>query len=187
MNVESMSFTEQDLYAFIREVIDYEVSRPLDGLPVTDRLEVASDRLAEVVGRMGDGARGVVEGWSPKEILAHITLVSQVFGWATRAVGNGEQTEIDVTSFLLLRDLAGMGFAELPVAELLAIARAEHRSTIDYLRSADPEALERRARVYPFPLSVEQIAQFHVCAHLELHIEQLQEALEPRSALGPAA
>lgn len=178
MQAESPNFEEQDLYGFVHEVIEYEKNRPLDGLSAADRLERASERLAAVAGRIGPRADEAAGGqWSPREILAHIALVSQVFGWAAWAVGDGEQTAIDVLSFLRLRDLAGSGFAGLTVGELLAIALSEHETTVAYLRDAGQVALDRRATVYPFPMGPEQIVQLHICGHVEMHVEQLERAI----------
>jgi hypothetical protein len=178
MHAESPAFDEQDLYGFVHEVIEYEKQRPIDGLSPAERLERASERLAAAVARIGVRADEADGGqWSPREILAHIALVSQVFGWAAWAVGEGEQTTIDVLSFLRLRDLAGSGFSGLTVGELLAIARSEHDSTVAYLRGAGRVALDRRANVYPFPMGPEQIVQFHVCGHVEMHVEQLERAI----------
>ena len=178
MHTHSPSFNEDDLYAFVQEVIEYEKARPLDALSIPDRLEKASERLAAAAGRIGSRADEARDGeWTPREIVAHITLVSQVFGWAAWAVGEGEQTGIDVLSFLRLRDLAGSGFSELPLEELIHIAVSEHEAAVGYLRYASPEALARRANVYPFPMGPEQIVQFHICGHVEMHVEQLERAL----------
>jgi hypothetical protein len=102
-------------------------------------------------------------------------------------VGKGEQTEIDVLSFLRLRDLAGAGFAELPLDELVHMAITEHETLVGYLRYASPEALARRATVYPFPMGPEQIALFHVCGHVEMHVAQLEQALGTGSVGDSAA
>lgn len=188
MHIHSPSFDEDDLYAFIQEVVDHEKDRPLDGLSVPDRLERVSERLAEAAARIGPGGATAPDGeWTPREIVAHMVLVSQVFGWAAVAVGEGEQTAIDVLSFLRLRDLAGAGFAELPLDELVQMAVAEHEALVGYLRYAGPEALARRATVYPFPMGPEQIALFHVCGHVEMHVAQLEQALAAGSAGDSAA
>jgi hypothetical protein len=104
-------------------------------------------------------------------------LVSQVLGWATWAVASGEEDEITIMSFLSLRDVAGQGFAKVSAQELLEIAQDEHLSLMEYLCMADAEALARRAKVGPFELSAEEIGRLLLCAHIELHIEQLESAL----------
>jgi hypothetical protein len=177
VHIESTSFDEDDLHAFIHEVVAYEKARPLDGLPVPDRLERVSERLSDLATFVGTADAAPAGEWTPREIVAHMVLVSQVFGWAAVAVGEGEQTAIDVLSFLRLRDAAGATFAELPLDDLVHMAIAEHEALVGYLRYAGPEALARRATVYPFPMGPEQIALFHVCAHVEMHIAQLEQAL----------
>lgn len=187
MEIESPRFTEDDLRAFFEEVVAYEQRRPKDGLTLVERLEAASSRLGTVVrGIAPGGGRNPVPGggWSARETLAHIVLVSQVLGWATWAVGSGEQDEITIMSFLSLRDVAGDQFAKVSATELLEIAQSEHVSTIEYLCMVDAEALARRARVGPFDLSAEEIARLLLCAHLELHIEQLESALGARRRSG---
>jgi len=183
MEIESPNFTEDDLRAFVDEVVAYERSRPKDGLTLVERLEAASRRLGEVVAYIAPGAdRNPAPGggWNARETLAHIVLVSQVLGWATWAVASGEQKEITIMSFLSLRDIAGDHFSKVSPRELVEIAQAEHLSTIEYLCMADAEALARRARVGPFDFSAEEIGRLLLCAHIELHIEQLESALGTR-------
>ncbi|MGH2689787.1 MAG: DinB family protein [Actinomycetota bacterium] len=187
MHIRSPRFDEDDLYGFIHEVVEHEKARPLDGLSVPDRLERVSERLADLAAFVGSAGTTPEGEWAPREIVAHMVLVSQVFGWAAVAVGEGEQTAIDVLTFLRLRDPAGAGFAELPLDELVQIAIAEHEALVGYLRYASPEALARRATVYPFPMGPEQIALFHVCAHVEMHLAQLERALGAGAAGDSAA
>ena len=180
MEIESPGFTEQDLRAFFDEVVAYEKTRPRAGLTLVERLEVASRRLEDAVRAMGPGGGRQPApdgGWTARETLAHIVLVSQVLGWATWAVASGEQDEITIMSFLSLRDVAGEHFAKVSAKELLEIAQSEHVATIEYLCMADAEALARRAKVGPFDLSAEEIGRLMLCAHIELHIDQLMAAL----------
>ncbi len=180
MKIESPGFTEADLQGFYEEVIAHEQRRPADDLTLADRLEAASDRLEELVGEMvegGDGSEPGGEEWNAREVLAHIGLISQLYGWITWAIATGEQAEIDLTSIVTLRDVAGAQRAQLPARELLAMAQTEHRDTIEFLRSVDPQALKRRAKVGPFDMSAEEAARLPLCAHLELHVRQLEEAL----------
>ena len=49
-----------------------------------------------------------------------------------------------------------------------------------YLRSADAEAMQRRAVLYEgFSMSAEEIAAMPLCAHLEIHLDQLERTLRP--------
>lgn len=197
MEMESPSFTEQDLRAFIDEVVAYEEHRQLDGLTVVERLGAGIDRLGALVALMGPGRagqpaspatagpgpdRGSAKAWNAREILAHIVLVSQVLGWGMWAVGTGEQDEISLMSFLNLRDISGSTFAGMAARELLAIARHEITTAIEYLCLASPEEMGRVGRVGPFELTAEHIGQFLLCAHMELHIDQLERALTGAAA-----
>jgi hypothetical protein len=190
MEIESPGFTEDDLSTFFDEVVAYERIRPNDGRTLVERLDAASTRLERVVGSSGPGGGRHAApggGWTARETLAHIVLVSQVLGWATWAVASGEQDEITIMSFLSLRDVAGEHFAKVSAQELLEIAQGEHLSTIEYLCMADADALARRAKVGPFELSAEEIGRLLLCAHLELHIEQLESALGTRRRSGATA
>src|SRR5207249_1626473 len=94
LQIESPGFTEDDLRVFFNEVIAYERTRPRDGLTLVERLEAASRRLAQVVGSIGPGGGRqppVGGGWTARETLAHIVLVSQVLGWGTWAIASGER------------------------------------------------------------------------------------------------
>ena len=114
MEIESPSFTEQDLRDFFGEVRNYEDARPLDGLTVVERLEASLGRLEELVTFMGvlpppEQTEQTARDWTPREVLAHIVLFSQVLGWGMWAIGSGEQDEISLMSFLILRDGAPLG------------------------------------------------------------------------------
>ena len=67
--------------------------------------------------------------------------------------------------------------SSLPDADLLAMARADHQRTIAYLESADATAMQRRAELYEgFSMSALELASLALCAHLEIHLDQLQRA-----------
>src|SRR5207244_10244898 len=100
-------------------------------------------RLGELVTFMGvlpppEQTDQTARDWTPREVLAHIVLFSQVLGWGMWAIGSGEQDEIPLMSFLILRDVSGAQFARMPADELLAIARPELTSPIAFLSIADP-------------------------------------------------
>jgi hypothetical protein len=58
------------------------------------------------------------------------------------------------------------------------MAQRDHQRTIAYLRSADAAALQRRAVLDEgFSMSAEEIAQLPLCAHLEIHLDQLEGTL----------
>jgi hypothetical protein len=69
--------------------------------------------------------------------------------------------------------------AKLEPAELLLMALADHRRTIDTLRTVEPRALRRAARLEDgTTMTAEEIARLPLVAHLELHIAQLERALD---------
>jgi hypothetical protein len=183
---ESASFTEQDLNGFFREVRAYEDSRPFDGTTVVERLGRSLDRLEELVLFMdllpagGDAPPGwgVAREWGPREVLAHIVLMSQVLGWGMWAVGSGEQDEISLMSFLSLRDVSGQHFSRLQPAELLDMARTELTSSIEYLCLADADEMGRVGRVGSLELTAAEIGELLLCAHLEMHVDQLERSLQ---------
>jgi hypothetical protein len=101
-------------------------------------------------------------------------------------VSGGDQ-DVDLLSFLRLRDTAGAQFAELYSAELLDMVKAQLHAVADFLRSAEREQLVRKVDIYPFPMSAEQVVQFYLCAHLEMHVDQLERAIEMAESLGSVA
>ena len=182
MEIESSSFTERDLRDFFAAVRTYEDARPVDGLTVVERLEASLGRLEELVTFMAvlpPPEQTVQDGkdWTPREVLAHIVLFSQVLGWGMWAIGSGEEDEISLMSFLILRDVSGAQFARVPADELLAIARTELTSSIEFLCMADADQMGRLGKVGPFELTAEEIGELLLCAHLELHVDQLERSL----------
>ena len=179
MKIESTAFTEEDLKAFFQESVAFERTRARDDLALADRLEAASARLTELVGEMppgkpGDAASG--DEWTSKDVLIHIGLISALYAWITEAIATQAQAEIDLMSFVNLRDVAGAQRLELSVAELLTIAQTELDRAAGFLRSTTPSALQRRARVGPFDLSAEEVARLGLCAHVESHVQQFEIA-----------
>ena len=182
MEIDSTSFTEQDLRDFFAEVRNYEDARPSDGLTVVERLEASLGRLGELVTFMGvlpppEQTDQTARDWTPREVLAHIVLFSQVLGWGMWAIGSGEEDEISLMSFLILRDVSGAQFARVPADELLAIARTELTSSIEFLCMADAGQMGRVGKAGPFELTAAEIGELLLCAHLELHVEQLERSL----------
>jgi hypothetical protein len=120
---------------------------------------------------------GSLRDWTPRQVLAHIVLFGQVLGWGMWAVASGEQDELPLLSFLILRDVSGAQFARMPAEELLAIARTELTSAIEFLCMADAGQMARVGKVGPFELTAAEMGELLLCAHLELHVEQLERAL----------
>jgi hypothetical protein len=180
MRIESPAFTERDMRAFLDEAVDHERIR------LADRLEADSARLAELVRRIPSRAptsagRGSgPEPWSGHEVLAHIAVLSKFYGTVTYRVGSGKLSQVELLEAVQSRDPAGAQLSSLPPDELLAMAQKDHERTITYIRSADAAAMQRRAVLYEgFSMSAAEIAQLPLCAHLEIHLDQLERTLHP--------
>ena len=177
MRIESPAFTEREIMGSLDEFRDHERRR------LADRLEAASMRLAELVRKIpspsGDGS-GRADEWNAQEVLAHIAVLSKFYGVLTYQVGSGKITELDLLPQVRDRDVAGEQMSSLPPEQLLAFAQRDHQRTIAYLRSADAGAIQRRA-IFSEGLSMSawEIAQLPLCAHLEMHLDQLERTLRP--------
>jgi hypothetical protein len=174
VRIESPAFTERDMRAFLEEAVDHERRR------LADRLEADSARLGKlapsltVPHREGEDS----EGWSAQEILAHIAVLSKFYGVLTSRVGSGKVSQIELLEAVQSRDPAGEQLSSLPPDQLLAMVQRDHQRTIAYLREADAEAMQRRAVLYEgFSMSAAEIAQLPLCAHLEIHLDQLERTL----------
>ena len=174
MRIESPSFTDKELQGFLDEVVHHDRER------LVERLEGASRRLAELVGRGPvPEADGQVE-WSGHDVLAHIAVLSKFYGVMAYQVATGKASDVNLLRFVQDRDVAGQQLSSLPPEQLLAMAQRDHQQTINYLRSADAAALERRATLTDgFSMSALEIANLALCAHLEIHLEQLERTLQP--------
>lgn len=177
MRIESPAFTEREIRSFLDEFGDHERRR------LADRLEADSKRLAELAGSLsapspsGDGSAPGDE-WSAQEVLAHIAVLSKFYGVLTYQVGSGKMSEFDLLPQVKDRDVAGQQLSSLPPDQLLAFARRDHQRTVAYLRSADYEAMQRRVVLSNgFSMSAGEIAQLPLCAHLEIHLDQLERTL----------
>jgi hypothetical protein len=172
VRIESPAFTEREMRAFLDEAVDHERGR------LADRLEADSARLANLVQRISPGGAASGSDWTGHETLAHIVVLSRFYGSLTYRVGSGKLSQIELLEAVQSRDPAGQQLSSLPVAELLAMAQKDHQRTIAYLRSADSAAMQRRAVLYEdFSMSAAEIAQLPLCAHLEIHLDQLERTL----------
>jgi hypothetical protein len=171
IKLESPAFTDADLEGFLTEI------RGRDRLALAERLEAASAQLATLVARMG-APRADPGGWSAPEILAHIAGLSKYYGVVAYRVGSGKATEVDLLAAVRERDRITEELVAPSPAELLAAIQADHRRTLDWLRSAELAALARRADLGGGRrLSAEEILRLGLCAHLEIHLDQLEQAL----------
>jgi hypothetical protein len=172
VRIESPAFTEREIQTFQDEFVDHE------RLLLADRLEADSRRLEELVGRGLVERRDGETEWTGQEVLAHIAVLSKFYGVLTYQVGSGKITELDFLPQVKERDVAGNQLSSLPPDQLLAFAQRDHQRTIAYLRSADAEAMRRRAVLYEgFSMSAAEIAAMPLCAHLEIHLDQLERTL----------
>jgi hypothetical protein len=172
VKIESPQFTLADLETFLGETLDYERLR------LADRLEADSARLAAVVSTTRVSGESAGAGWSGREIVAHIVALSKFYGVLTYKVGKGAVKDVDLLSNLQARDLAGEQLTALPTEQLVKMALREHRHTAEYLRSADREQMTRRAAVVEGrTMSALELCQLGLCAHLELHLDQLEAVL----------
>jgi DinB superfamily len=174
VRIESPAFTDRDMRAFLAEAVDYERNR------LADRLEADSARLVQLASTLTLPERGreKTQGWSAQEILAHIAVLSKFYGVLISRVGSGKVSQIELLEAVQARDPAGEQLSSLPPDQLLAMVQRDHQRTIAYLREADGEAMQRRAVLYEgFSMSAAEITQLPLCAHLEIHLDQLERTL----------
>lgn len=172
MKNESTAFTETDLQGFLDEMIDH------DRLALADRLQRASDRLAEyaLLVTAGHGQGG--DGWSAHEVLAHIVVLSKFYGVIFHKVSSGKMTELDLLNNVGLRDAMDEQMAQIEPGELIRMALEDHARTIKGLRAADATSMRRVVKVdRGETMTAEEVARLPLISHLELHIDQLIRAL----------
>jgi hypothetical protein len=172
MKIESPGFTAADLKHYGDELTDHE------RLVLAERLEKASGRLLELAPRIGK-ATGEAEGWNAREVLAHIVVLSKFYGMLTYKIGSGQMTELDLLGGVQLRDVLGEQLSKEDPAVLVERAVADHRRTVEYLRSADADSMRRQCVIDGGRtiMRAEDVAREALIGHLELHVQQLAEAL----------
>ena len=170
MKIESTAFTRDDVEHFLDEMLDHD--RNL----LADRLETASARLAALGPRIKEG-RGETE-WSHHEILAHIAVLSKFYGVLVHKISSGQMSEIDLLQNVNLRDVAGEQMAQIEPAELLRMTLADQARTLKLLRTVEPSALRRKAKLENGEMmSADEVARLPLVNHLEMHVDQLERAL----------
>ena len=171
MKNESTAFTETDLQGFLDEMIDH------DRLALADRLQRASDRLAEYAPLVTAG-RGHESMWNAHEVLAHIVVLSKFYGVIFHKVSSGKMTELDLLNNVGLRDAMDEQMAQIEPGELIRMALEDHARTIKGLRAADAASMRRVVKVdRGETMTAEEVARLPLISHLELHIDQLMRAL----------
>lgn len=175
MKIESPSFTMDDIRAFMSSYRDRE--REL----LAERLEKVSVRLAELGPRVPALSGDRDADWNPHEVLAHIAVVSKFYGVLVHRIASGRMTDMNLLEAVNLRDAAGHQMSQMPPAELVEMAIADQRRTIQALREADSDALQRSARVDDgSSMTAEEVARLPLVTHLEMHLEQLEAMLPSR-------
>lgn len=167
---ESTEFTANDLQGFLDQMLDH------DRMVLADRLQQASERLAKIAPRVraGHGA----DGWSAHEVLAHIAVLSKFYGVVFHRISSGKMTELDLLSNVNLRDGMDEEMATLSPQELLRMCVEDHARTIEALRTVELESMRRSAIVDGgAAMTAEQVARLPLISHLELHLDQLEQAL----------
>jgi hypothetical protein len=171
MKIESPSFTHVEVDAFLQELREQERES------VAARLQALSARLAALAGRI-DAAPPPSSGWSAREILAHIAVLSKFYGTLAYRIASGKLEELNLLGNVQLRDVIGAQAAQQPVSALMAQIEVDHRRTAAFLRTTTAEALQRRIPVgNGVTISAEEVARLILCAHLEIHLAQLERAL----------
>ena len=172
MRGESATFQPADVERFLDEFLDIERA----GLVA--RLEACSARLAELAPRIPRAAAPGTASWNAHEILAHVVALSKLYGMLTYKIGSGALTEFDLMAMVNQRDAAGEALAQLDDGELLAMAPADHRRTLEYVRGASAADLRRRCRLGAGrEMTAGEVLRLPLVAHLEQHVRQLEAAL----------
>ncbi|MEA2656918.1 MAG: hypothetical protein QOI23_2283 [Chloroflexota bacterium] len=170
MKVESTAFTRADVEQFLDGMLDHD--RQL----LADRLEKASSRLSALGPRVKAGPGG--DQWSQHELLAHIAVLSKFYGVLVHKISSGQMSEIDLLENVNLRDVVGEQMAQIAPAELLEMALADQARTLKLLRTVEPSALRRKARMENGEsMSADEVARLPLVNHLEMHVDQLEREL----------
>ena len=170
MKIESTAFTRADVEQFLEGMLDHD--RQL----LADRLEKASSRLAALGPRVKAGPGGTE--WSHHELLAHIAVLSKFYGVLVHKISSGNMSEIDLLENVNLRDVVGEQMAQIEPAELLQMALADQARTLKLLRTVEPSALRRKARMENGEtMSADEVARLPLVNHLEMHVDQLEREL----------
>jgi hypothetical protein len=128
---------------------------------------------------MGEAPPPGDDEWSSTEVLAHIAVLSKFYGMLTYKIGSGQMTELDLLGNVNIRDVLGEQLAREAPAALVDMALADHRRTVQYLRSADAAAMRRECVVDGgrAVMRADDVAREALIGHLELHVEQLERTL----------
>jgi hypothetical protein len=172
MKIESPAFTMDDITQFMASYRERERD------VLADRLQKVSERVAEVGPRVKGQANDTDPEWNAREILAHIAVVSKFYGVLVHRIASGKLADMNLLEAVNLRDSAGRQMAELEPAELVRMTLDDQARTIQSLRAADPESLQRSARLDDGrSMTAEEVARLPLVSHLEMHVAQLEKIL----------
>lgn len=172
MKIESPAFTMEDIRTFMSGYRDRE--RNL----LADRLQLVSERVAE----LGPRVQRVVDEdnaeWNAHEILAHIAVVSKFYGVLVHRIASGKLDEMNLLDAVNMRDAAGRQMAELEPEEIARQSVSDQQRTIKALREMDASSLQKSARLDDgTSMTAEDVARMPLVSHLEMHVEQLERML----------
>lgn len=118
------------------------------------------------------------DGWNAHEVLAHIAVVSKFYGVLVHKIASGQLTDFDLLASVRMRDAADEQMAALGDEELLRASVADQERTAKALRAMDVATLQRSTRVDGrVTMTAEEVARLPLVAHLEQHLDQLEEQL----------
>jgi hypothetical protein len=172
VRIESTRFEAEDLRSMLDQLLDRE------RLSLVARLETAAGRLREVEPRLDESDQGNDQAWSAVDILAHIAMFTSFYAGLTQRIASGAVPELAFLRQFKARDVVGQRLARRPAKELLAMASGELAGAIEWLREATPKDLRVSCKTdLGDSLSTGEIVRLPLCAHLELHLDQLERTL----------
>jgi hypothetical protein len=87
--------------------------------------------------------------------------------------------ELNLLENIQQRDVAADDLLQRPPEVLLRAIRSDHRRSVEFLRSADAATMRRTVDIGGGQtLTVDYIMRLLLCAHLEMHVAQLEQALD---------
>ncbi|HKW08457.1 MAG TPA: DinB family protein [Candidatus Dormibacteraeota bacterium] len=172
MKIESPAFTMDDIRSFMSGYRDRE--RNL----LADRLQLVSERVAELGPRVQRLIDDENAEWNAHEILAHIAVVSKFYGVLVHRIASGKLDDMNLLDAVNMRDAAGRQMAELEPEELARQSVSDQQRTIKALREMDAGSLQKSARLDDgTSMTAEDVARMPLVSHLEMHVEQLERML----------
>ncbi len=172
MKIESPAFTMDDIRSFMSGYRDRE--RNL----LADRLQLVSERVAEIGPRIHRAIDDDNADWNAHEILAHVAVVSKFYGVLVHRIASGKLDDMNLLEAVNLRDAAGRQMAELEPEELVRQSVSDQQRTIKALREMDSTALQKSAPLDDgTSMTAEEVARMPLVSHLEMHVEQLERML----------